>query len=375
MESLENELARLISSIRPADREAMERAEKRQAELAKPPGSLGRLERLSVKLAGITGEVHNDFRNRALLVFCADNGVTEEGVASAPRSVTLAQTINLTRGKTGAAVLSRAFGCRLLVCDVGVAARIREPAVIDRKIAFGTKNIAKGPAMTRDEALRAILTGADLADQAVREGARALGVGEMGIGNTTTSSAVLSVLTGASIRDVTGRGAGITDEAYRKKLRVIEQAVSLNRPDPADPADVLAKVGGFDLAAMTGAFLGAASNRVPAVVDGFISIVAALSAARLCPTVRDYLIPSHASYEIGYRLAAEELGLEPLFDLQMRLGEGSGVPIAMSMIDAACTVINDMATFDEAGIDDGYLDPIREGDAFSVNRGEEGENG
>jgi nicotinate-nucleotide--dimethylbenzimidazole phosphoribosyltransferase len=156
---------------------------------------------------------------------------------------------------------------------------------------------------------------------------------------------------------------------------VIEQAVSLNRPDPADPADVLAKVGGFDLAAMTGAFLGAASNRVPAVVDGFISIVAALSAARLCPTVRDYLIPSHASYEIGYRLAAEELGLEPLFDLQMRLGEGSGVPIAMSMIDAACTVINDMATFDEAGIDDGYLDPIREGDAFSVNRGEEGENG
>ena len=346
--------------------DAMDAARKRQAALAKPPGSLGRLEELSVQLAGITGQVKNTLDRKELLVFCSDNGVVEEGVSSAPQSVTLAQTVNLTRRKTGASVIAGHFGCHVRVCDVGVNADIREPAVIGRKIAYGTNNIAKTAAMTRDEAVQAILTGMELAETAARDGAKVIGVGEMGIGNTTTSSAVLAVLTDTPVEAVTGRGGGITDESYRKKINVIETAIRLNRPEKRDPIDVLAKVGGFDLCAMCGAFLGAARMRIPAVIDGFISVVAALCAARLCPAARDYLIPSHASYEIGYRIAIDELGLNPLFDLGMRLGEGSGCPIAMMMMDAACAVMNDMATFAEADINDDYLDDIRQTDAFTV---------
>jgi nicotinate-nucleotide--dimethylbenzimidazole phosphoribosyltransferase len=370
MEYTEERLGMLIGGIAPPDGRAMEDARKRQAELAKPPGSLGRLEDLSVQLAGITGRVKNTLENRMLLVFCADNGVTEEGVSSAPQSVTAAQTVNLTRGKTGASSIAAALGCRVIVCDVGVNADLSAyPAVIGRKIAYSTKNIAKGPAMTRDEAIRAILTGADLAADTAEQGADVLGIGEMGIGNTTTSSAVLSVLTGTPVCDVTGRGGGITDAAYHKKISVIEEAIVRNRPDPEDPVDVLSKVGGFDLAAMTGAYLGAAKARVPAVMDGFISVVAALCAVRLCPVSAAFLIPSHASYEIGYGIAVNALRKKPLFDLGMRLGEGSGCPVAMMMLDAACAAMNGMATFPEARIDDGYLDPIRAADAFTVSGG------
>lgn len=347
---------------------AMDAARKRQAELAKPPGSLGRLEDLAVQLAGMTGRVKNTLDRKELLVFCADNGVVAEGVSSAPQSVTLAQTINLTRGKTGAAVIAGQFGCHVRVCDVGVHTDIREPAVINRKIGYGTNNIAQTAAMTRKEAVEAILVGMELACSAAADGAKVIGVGEMGIGNTTTSSAVLAALTDAAVSDVTGRGGGITDESYQKKLRVIETAIELNRPNKHDPIDVLAKVGGFDLCAMCGAFLGAALMRVPAVIDGFISVVAALCAVRLCNTAGEYLIPSHESYEIGYHLAIRELGLLPLFDLGMRLGEGSGCPIAMMMLDAACAVMNRMATFEEAEISDDYLEDIRRTDAFTVER-------
>lgn len=216
--------------------------------------------------------------------------------------------------------------------------------------------------MTRAEAVQAILTGAELARQTPAD---ALGVGEMGIGNTTTSSAVLAVLLGAEVEAVTGRGGGITDESFSKKKAVIRWAIELNQPDPADPVDVFAKVGGFDLAAMCGAFLGGAAARRPVVIDGFISAVAALCAVRLCPRVRDYLVPSHASYEIGYQLAMDALGLHPFLQLGMRLGEGSGCPLAFQILDAACAIQNQMATFDQAGIDDGYLDQIRQGDAFT----------
>jgi nicotinate-nucleotide--dimethylbenzimidazole phosphoribosyltransferase len=366
MSNTESVLYERIGEITGLHIAAMDAARKRQAELAKPPGSLGRLEDLSVQLAGITGQVRNTLEHKELLVFCADNGVVEEGVSSAPQSVTLSQTVNLTRRKTGASVIAGHFGCRVRVCDIGVNADISEPAVIHRKIAYGTQNIANTAAMTREQAVRAILTGMELGEEAVRDGANVIGIGEMGIGNTTTSSAVLAVLTERAVSDVTGRGGGITDESYRKKLRVIETAIQLNQPDKNDVIDVLAKVGGFDLSAMCGAFLGAARARVPAVIDGFISVVAALCAVRLCPTVREYLIPSHASYEIGYRIVIEELGLAPLFDLGMRLGEGSGCPIAMMMLDAACAVMNDMATFEEADINDDYLTDIRRTDAFTV---------
>lgn len=356
-------LSDMLAAIGPLDRKVMDDARAHQARLAKPPGSLGRLEDLSVQLAGITGRLHNQISNKHLLVFAADNGVVAEGVSSAPQSVTLQQTINLTRAKTGAAVLARHFGCSITVCDVGVNADIRDCAVLGRKIAYGTQNIAHGPAMTREQALAAVEIGFTLASQT---SADVLGVGEMGIGNTTTSSAVLAVLLQADVEEVTGRGGGITDDSFARKKSVIRQAIALNNPNQNDVIDVLAKVGGFDLAAMCGAFLGAAATRRPVVIDGFISAVAALCACRLCPLVQGYLMPSHASYEIGYRLAMQAMNLQPIFLLGMRLGEGSGCPLAFEVLGAACAVINDMATFEQAGIDDGYLDEIRQGDQFTV---------
>ena len=359
---MQKELDALVRAVAPLDCGAMTAAEAYQARLAKPPGSLGQLEEFSIQLAGITGRVHNALNKKQLLVFAADNGVVAEGVSSAPQSVTKQQTINLMRGKTGAAVLAKHFGCGLTVCDVGVNADIYESTVLNRKIAYGTQNICTGPAMTREQTLQAILTGAEIARTA---DADVIGVGEMGIGNTTTSSAVLAVLLGADVEAVTGRGGGITEESFRKKKAVIRTAIEVNRPDRDDVVGVLSKVGGFDLAAMCGAFLGAAAARRPAVIDGLISAAAALCAVRLCPNVRGYLVPSHASFEIGYRLAMEAMDLRPLFDLGMRLGEGSGCPLAFQVLDAACAVINDMATFDEAGINDDYLDEIRRGDQFT----------
>lgn len=359
---MQKKLDALVREVLPLDRGTMTAAEEYQARLAKPPGSLGRLEEISIQLAGITGRVHNALNKKQLLVFAADNGVVAEGVSSAPQSVTKQQTINLMRGKTGAAVLAKHFGCGLTVCDVGVNADIYESTVLNRKIAYGTQNICTGPAMTREQTLQAILTGAEIARTV---DADVIGVGEMGIGNTTTSSAVLAVLLGADVEAVTGRGGGITEESFRKKKAVIRTAIEVNRPDRDDVVGVLSKVGGFDLAAMCGAFLGAAAARRPAVIDGLISAAAALCAVRLCPNVRGYLVPSHASFEIGYRLAMEAMDLRPLFDLGMRLGEGSGCPLAFQVLDAACAVINDMATFDEAGINDDYLDEIRRGDQFT----------
>ena len=357
------ELKAYLDSIQPLDEAAMAKARERQAQLAKPPGSLGRLEDLSVQLAGITGTVHNKIEKKHLLVFAADNGVVAEGVSSAPQSVTLMQTINLTRAKTGASTICKHFGCGITVCDVGVNADIKEPKVLNRKIAYGTNNIVQGPAMSREQAMQAIMTGIELARNT---DADVIGIGEMGIGNTTTSSAVLSVLLDADVDAVTGRGGGITDASFLKKKQVIKDAIAINQPDKNDIIDVLAKVGGFDIAAMCGAFLGCAATRRPVVIDGFISAVAALCAYKLCPNAVQYFVPSHASYEIGYKLAMDAMGLQPLFLLGMRLGEGSGCPLAFEILDAACAVINDMATFDQAGIDDGYLDEIREGDKFTV---------
>lgn len=357
------ELDSLLEKIKAPAQAAMDAARAYQATLAKPPESLGRLEALSIQLAGITGKIHNRMERTHLLVFAADNGVVEEGVSSAPQSVTLQQTINLTRAKTGASTLCRHFGVGITVCDVGVNAEIHDKAVLNRKIAFGTNNIAKMPAMTREQAVTAILTGAGVA---IHTEADALGVGEMGIGNTTTSAAVLSALLDVPPEQVTGRGGGITDDAFQRKKEVIRRAIETNRPDKTDVIDVLSKVGGLDIAAMCGAFLGAAATRRPVVIDGFISAVAALCAVRLKPEARHYLVPSHASFEIGYTLAMQAMDLQPMLLLGMRLGEGSGCPLAFQILDAACAIINEMATFQQAGIDDGYLEEIRRGDKFTV---------
>ena len=234
---MQEKIEALVRAVQPLDQKAMLAAEAHQARLAKPPGSLGRLEELSVQLAGITGRVHNELPRKQLLVFAADNGVVAEGVSSAPQSVTMQQTINLTRGKTGAAVLAKRFGCGRTACDVGGNADICESAVLNRKIAYGTQNICAGPAMTREQALQAILTGAAVAENV---DADAVGIGEMGIGNTTTSSAVLAVLLGADVDKVTGRGGGITEESFRKKKAVIRTAIAVNRPNRNDVIDVLA---------------------------------------------------------------------------------------------------------------------------------------
>ncbi len=360
---MEEQLRRLLAAISPLDEGAMNAARRRQAALAKPPGSLGRLEELSVQLAGVTGRVRNRVEKKHLLVFAADNGVAAEGVSSAPQSVTLQQTVNLTRAKTGASVLCRHFGCGITVTDVGVLGPVPEQKVVNRKVRHSTGNIALGPAMTRQEALRAILIGAQTAAETPAD---VLGVGEMGIGNTTTSAAVLACLLSVPVEAVAGKGGGLTEAAFEKKKAVIAQALAVNQPDPADPVEVLSKVGGLDIAAMCGAFLGAAATRRPVVIDGFISAVAALCAWRLCPQVRGYLVPSHASFEIGYRLAMEAMDLKPMLLLDMRLGEGSGCPLAFEILSAACAILNDMATFSQAGIDDGYLSDIRQGDAFTV---------
>lgn len=356
------ELRKLLELVPPLDETAMDAARRRQAQLAKPPSSLGRLEELSIQLAGITGNVYNQIKKKHLLVFAADNGVVSEGVSSAPQSVTLQQTINLTRAKTGASTLCKHFGCDITVCDVGVNADIKDTKVLNRKIAYGTQNIIKGPAMTREQAVQAMMIGMELAKETEAD---VLGVGEMGIGNTTTSSAVLSVLLDADVDAVTGRGGGITDQSFRKKKQVIQTAIEINQPDKQDAVDVLSKVGGFDLAAMCGAFIGCAATHRPVVIDGFISAVAALCAYKLCPNAVHYFIPSHASYEIGYQLAMNAMNLEPIFLLGMRLGEGSGCPLTFEILSAVCAIINDMATFDEAGINDDYLDEIRLGDKFT----------
>lgn len=361
----ESELKKIIASVSELDREAMDAAEKRQARLAKPPGALGRLEDLSVQLAGITGKVHNTMDKRVLLVFAADNGVVEEGVSCCPQLITLQQTINLTRAKTGAATLCKHFGVEIHVCDVGVYTDVKEPAVINRKIAYGTQNIVKGPAMTREQTVEALMTGVEMVETYAKD-ANAVGIGEMGIGNTTTSSAILAFLTDSDVENVTGKGGGVTDESFKRKKEAIKTAIEINHPNKDDIIDVLAKIGGFDIAAMTGAFIAAAANRVPVVIDGFISVVAALCAVRMCPAVKGYLVPSHASFEIGYKIAIDELGLSPMLLLGMRLGEGSGCPLAMEVLDAACAIINDMADFDHAGIDDEFLDEIRKGDKYTV---------
>lgn len=353
-----------LQKITAPDTAAMEAARARQQSLAKPPRSLGQLEEISIRIAGVTGKVYNRADKRRVIVFASDNGIVEEGVASAPQSVTLAQTINIARGLTGVGVIARHYRAETDVIDMGVNADFSYPGVRNEKIAYGTKNFAKEPAMTREQAERAICIGIEAAKRAKADGMEIIGIGEMGIGNTSTSSAVLSTLLGIPAEQTVSRGGGVNDAGFLRKKEVIDHAIAILKPDPEDPIDVLSKVGGFDLCGMTGAFLGAAAEHLPVVVDGFISAVAALCAARMKPACVEYMIPSHASMERGYGLAMRALGLNPILMLDMRLGEGSGCPIAFEIVSTALDVIQNMATFEEAAIDDGYLAEIRGNERF-----------
>lgn len=370
----EEKLFKQIEEIRGTDAEAMRAASAYVQSLAAPPGSLGKLTDAAVQLAGITGKVKNTLGRRRIIVMCADNGVVEEGVSATPQIVTLSQALNMTRHLTGMSSLAAHFGIDVEVVDIGIATPYQEQGcrILQRRIRRGTGNLAKEPAMTREEAVRAILVGIERAGQAAADGIDVIGVGEMGIGNTTTSSAVLSALTGLSVEDVTGRGGGLTDAAFEKKKDVIRRALELHglagtasgsasedAGAQTDPIEVLSRVGGLDLAGMCGVYLGAAICRIPAVIDGFISIVAALCAQRLCGSCRDFMFPSHVSEEIGYLRAAQELHLDPWLHLNMRLGEGSGCPLAFQILEASCALMNEMATFEQAKIDDGYLTELR----------------
>ena len=374
----------ILKKIEPLYQEPMEEARRRQDSLAKPPGSLGMLEDVSVRLAGITGQVKNRVEKGCIAIFCADNGVAEEGVSSAPTTVTAAQTMNFTRRLTGVGALAECFGSELLIVDMGVKDPIYQELydesgiplkdthkIIDRRISAGTANLAKGPAMSRKDAIKCILTGIEMADAIKEAGFDCMGVGEMGIGNTTTGTAVLSAITGISAATITGRGGGLTDRDYNKKMMVIDNAVTMwndQRQPGDDPlvetVDLLATLGGYDICAMAGAYIGAAANRMPVVIDGLISVVAALAASRLAPGAADYMFASHRSAEPGYDAAIRALGLTPFLDLGMRLGEGSGCPLAFQVLRAACAVMDDMATFEEAAINDDYLEEIRKGGCF-----------
>lgn len=353
-----------IKRIQPLDQMAMGLASIRQSQLAKPPASMGVLEDLAVQLAGISGKVENRIQQRRVIVLCADHGVTAEGISMAPRSVTAAQAVNMTRGGTGMSALARHFGAEVQVVDVGIASEYSCPEILNRRIMRGTHNFAVQPAMTRENAVEAILTGIELAELAREDGMDIIGVGEMGIGNSTSASAVLAALTRTPADLVLGCSREVSGAALSKRERTIRRALERCRLDPNDPIDILAKVGGLDLAAMCGVYLGAAEHRLPVVIDGFVSAVAALCAARLCPTAVKYMFPSHAAEEPGYHVAAEQLGIDPCLDLHMRLGEGTGCVLAFEIIAAACAAMCGMATFEEASIDDSYLDDVREDSRF-----------
>jgi len=331
--------------------EAYDAARQRQAELTKPHGSLGRLEELSALLAGMTGQARPKVERKAVIVMAADHGVTLEGVSAYPAEVTRQMVLNFLRGGAAINVLARQAGARVVIVDIGVASEFEETAgLVRRKTAAGTRNIAAGPAMSRAQAEEAIQTGIDVIHEEIGRGLDLAATGDMGIGNTTASAAIVSVLTGLSPLQVTGRGTGVDDAGLARKVTIIEQAIRVNRPNPADALDVLCKVGGLEIAGLAGVILGAAARRVPVVIDGFISGAAALIAAGLSPQVKDYLIASHLSVEIGHQAVLKHLGLSPLLDLQLRLGEGTGAALAFHIIEAACRILDEMATFSEAGV-------------------------
>lgn len=354
------ELKKVIEGIKGLDEKAKLQAAERQNTLIKPIGSLGKIEELSVQLAGITGDIYSSFGKKAIVIMCADNGVYEEGVSLAPQVVTLSQSLNFHKQITGVGVLSKLSGSDMHVVDIGINSDVTSDLFVNRKIRKGTANLAKEPAMTRDEVLKAIEIGFEETEKLWKQGYKVIGTGEMGLANTTTATLVIMSLTESSADEATGLGAGLTEEQYEHKKQVIKNAYALHKPDPADPVDVLSKVGGLDIAGLVGVYLAAAYYRLPVVIDGVISAAAALAAYKLCPGVRDYMVPSHCSEEPGYMLIMKALDMQAYFHLDMRLGEGTGCPFTFLLIDAAQLVIKDMATFAEADMDDSKLVDIRE---------------
>jgi nicotinate-nucleotide--dimethylbenzimidazole phosphoribosyltransferase len=339
-----------VASIAPLDTAAMELARTRQQQLTKPAGSLGRLEDIAIHIAGITKQPLPRIQHKAVIIMAGDHGVTSEGVSAYPSAVTPQMVYNFLQGGAAINALAQYVGARVIVVDVGVAADIAHPDVLSRKVAFGTANMVLEPAMTRAQMLGAIQVGIDVCEALLEQGVDLVATGDMGIGNTTASSAITAALLQTPAALVTGHGTGISDEQLTHKVEVIEKALARHTPNPEDPFDILMKVGGLEIAGLVGVIVTAASRRVPIVIDGFISSAAALVAVEFNPLIREYLLAGHASVERGHRLILERLGLFPLLDLQLRLGEGTGAVLAMSIIEAALRAHCEMATFEEAGV-------------------------
>ena len=342
-----------IAMIKPLDRGAMAEARSRQDTLTKPPGSLGRLEELSIRLAGIQGKSIPQIRHKAVITMAGDHGVVVEGVGNWPQEVTAQMVYNFLQGVAGINVLARQAGARVVVVDMGVAAELKNhPQLIVKKIAPGTRNMCLGPAMTLEQAARAVESGIEVVAAELAKGLDIVGTGDMGIGNTTASSAICAVMTGEPVAEVTGRGTGISDEQLAHKIEVVKRALEVNQPDRQKPLEVLAKVGGFEIGGLVGVMLAAAAYHIPVVIDGFISGAAALIATALAPRLLDFLIAAHVSAEAGHKRLLKHLGLKPLLDLEMRLGEGTGAALGIFLAEAAAKILAEMSTFDEAGVSD-----------------------
>ena len=351
----------VCTHILPLDTQAMQAASERQKQLTKPQGSLGQLEELAVRLGGISRQAQPRLPRKAVIVLAADHGVATEGVSAYPQAVTAQMVQNFLTGGAAINVLARRAGARVVVADVGIQTDVAaHPNLIRRKIAYGTRSMTKGAAMSLQEALTAITTGIEIVKDEAAKGLDLVAIGEMGIGNTTAASAIVAAITGRPVADVTGRGTGIDEQGWQHKVALIERALAINSPDSADPIDVLAKVGGYEIAGLVGVILGAASLHLPVVVDGFISGAAALIATELCPAVRPYLIAAHTSVEIGHRVLLERMELASLLNLNLRLGEGTGAVMAMHLIDDALALLAEMATFTEAGVAEKSPDTARE---------------
>jgi len=348
-----NTLDKINERIKPLDSTAMEQAMQRQDRLTKPRGSLGRLEELSIQIAGITAQPIPRLKHKAILTMAADHGVTAQGVSLYPAEVTRQMVLNFLAGGAAINVLSRMIGARVIIVDMGVRGGL--PAIDGitcKMIDFGTKDMSTGPAMTREQAMNCLVAGVEIVEQEIKAGLDILGTGDMGIGNTTSASAITAVVTGQIVSEITGRGTGIDDAQLAHKIRIIDQSLTVNKPDPADAIDILAKVGGFEIGGLAGAMLAAAANHVPVVIDGFISGAAALLAARICPEARDYMIASHLSAEKGHAACLRHLGLEPLLKLNLRLGEGTGSALGIFLAESSVNLLREMATFSEAGVSD-----------------------
>ena len=340
-----------VEKIAEVDQGLIEDTQKRLDNLTKPPGSLGRLEELARQIVAMTGQKSPSLKNKVIFTFAADHGVTDEGVSAYPKEVTAQMVYNFLNGGAGINVLAKHAGARVVIADLGVASDLKaEAGLVIKKVNYGTKNMARGPAMTYDEARRSVEAGIEIFEDEYKKGVDLAGTGDMGIGNTTAASAISAVITKRPVEDVTGRGTGIDDLALKNKIKIIKKAIEVNRPDPNDAFDCLSKVGGFEIGGLAGVIIAAASRRVPIVIDGFISGAAALLACKIEPKSRDYMISAHSSVERGHKIVLDYMGLKALLDLDLRLGEGTGSALAMHFAEASIRILTEMATFKSAGV-------------------------